>query len=635
MIRARVALCCAVALLSSIASVSRAATGDSAPAYGAPKIPCASLADLSLPDTQIISATKVSGALSYCNVIGVINKRVSQQDPDHFTYGIGFELNLPDGWVGRFEMMGGAGTDGSLQNPVGFVGTELASGWAVATDDGGHEDAPGNPLGWSDDDPNAGGTGHFGIDAQARIDYGYNAIAKTTLISRAIIASYYGALPRYSYLCGCSNGGRDAMIAAQREPDFFDGIIAGNPGFDLPRAAVAEAWNEVQLAPLATTLDLNGQPYVGNTFEPQDLAVASAAILSACDALDGLVDGIVDNYTACTNARVYPALETFTCSAKGSHGNEPHTGTCLSAAQVAALKNIYAGPKDSHGRPLYSSWFWDAGIWDPPNAFGAGFAAWNVALPGPASGTTNTAINLTLGAAAIPMIFATPPVVTPVAGPSGQEAFIFNYNFDTDASRIFAVAPGYPQSAMDFMTAIDFTHNGRSDLTPFTRHGGKMIIYDSINDGIFSGVDLVNWYKSLAEVHTDSERPGNDRQNSIRLYLVPNMAHCGGGPATASFGANVLTAITSWVERGTAPEAIVAANTNTVAPFPSDAPFDPRVAQNFPTGGTRPLCPYPRQSRYLGWGPTGKASSFACVDPNHDPGESRLQGGDTRPGPIH
>src|ERR1700683_1365602 len=98
---------------------------------------CASLMSLSLPKTQIISATEQSTPVAYCNVIGVINKRVSSQDPDHFTYGIGFELNLPDSWVGRFEMMGGGGTDGSVSSPMGSAGTELSMGWAVAADAGG------------------------------------------------------------------------------------------------------------------------------------------------------------------------------------------------------------------------------------------------------------------------------------------------------------------------------------------------------------------------------------------------------------------------------------------------------------------------------------------------------------------
>ncbi len=613
----RMAAILTVALLASLAlGAARAAADAGIP----PAVSCSSLTGLSLPNTQIISATESTTPVAHCNVIGVIDKRVSTQDPDGFTYGIGFELNLPDDWIGRFEMMGGGGTDGSLQNPLGSAGTELSEGWAVASDDGGHEDAPGNPaLGWTDDDPNAGGTAHFGIDEQARIDYGYNGIDQTTLISKQIIAGYYGSGPKYSYLWGCSNGGRDGMVASQRFPDYFDGIVSGNPGFDLPRAAVTEAWNEQQLAPLATRTDVNGQPYLPPTFPPQDLEVASAAILSACDGLDGLVDGIIDNYTACTDDVVFPALDAFTCSPGGAHGNTPHGGTCLTAAQVTALKGIYAGPTNSHGKPLYSSWYWDAGIWDPPSAFGAGFGAWNVSFFGPPN--VNTAINLTLGAGAIPMIFTTPPVVTPVAGPNGQEAFVFSYNFDTDAPKIFATAPGYPESSMDFMTAIQFMDGKRVDLRPFNDHGGKMIIYDSINDGIFSAVDLVNWYNSIHGVHA------GDTQSFVRLFLIPNMAHCGGGPATNSFSANMLSAITSWVEDGQAPNEIIAANTNTSSPFPSGGIFDPRVAENFPTDGTRPICSYPEQTRYVGSGAANDAANFTCVEPpaakSHHPVRTR------------
>lgn len=574
---------------------------------GGPAMSCVSVTSLALPSARIISATEVTSAGgSYCNVIGVIDERTSAQDPDHFVYGIGFELNLPDTWIGRFEMMGGGGTDGSVSSPVGSAGTELSQGWAVAADDGGHEDAPGNPaFNWIDDDSNAGGTGHFGIDEQARVDYGYNGIAKTTEISKLIIARYYGAGPQYSYLWGCSNGGRDAMVAAQREPYMFDGLVAGNPGFDLPRAGVAEAWNEQQLAPLATSTDSNGQPYLPPTFQAQDLEVASAAILSACDGLDGLVDGIIDNYAACTNDKVYPALAAYTCSANGAHGNTAHGGTCLTAGQVTALKRIYAGPRNSYGFPLYSSWFWDAGIWDPPSAFGAGWQAWNVSFFG--APNANTAINLTLGAGAIPMIFTNPPVVTPVAGTNGQEAFIFNYNFDTDAPTIYKPAPGYPESPMDFMTG---TPLGPSPfLFSFREHRGKMIMYDSVNDGIFSAVDLVEYYNLLNLVM------GGRADDFARLFMIPNMAHCGGGPATTSFSANLLAAITAWVEKGVAPNAIIAANTNTSSPFPSGAPFDPRVALNFPTGGTRPICAYPMQTRYKGTGATNDAANFVCVRP--------------------
>jgi Tannase and feruloyl esterase len=581
-----------------------------AAATTSPAVSCASLAELQLGDTRILSATHQSasaGLPGYCNVVGVIDERVSYQDPDHFTYGIVFELNLPDAWVGRFEVMGGGGLDGSVSNPTGFFGTELAQGWAVASDDGGHENpavppnSPPTGVTWQDGDDNAGGSAHFGVDEQAREDYGFNGILQTTLVSKRIVQHYYGEQPQHSYLCGCSNGGRDAMLAAERSPNLFDGVFAENPGFDLPQAAVAEAWNEQALAPLATTKDANGEPNLSTTFTNADLEVASAAILSACDGLDGLVDGIVDDFSACTNRIVYPALRRFTCRS----GQAPHSGACLTAAQVGALEKIFAGPRNSAGKPLYASWYWDAGIWDPPTEAPAlGWQAWNVSFFG--NPAYNTSANLTLGAAAIPMVFTTPPIVTPVNGPASQEGFVLSYDFDTDAPKIFATAPGYPLSAMQFMAATS------TDLRAFRDHGGRMIVLDSVNDGIFSGVAIVQWYEKLL----DEQR---DARGFVRLFMVPNMAHCGGGPGTTSFGANALAALTGWVEQGRTPHRIVAGNTDRVSPFPSAGLFDARVAANFPTGGTRPLCPYPRQSRYEGHGSTADAANFACVVPRREP----------------
>lgn len=570
----------------------------------APRASCAGLAGLNIPNTQILSAVQKSG---YCNVVGVINKRTSTQDPDHFTYAIGFALNLPNTWHGRFEMMGGGGTDGSLQSdPQGSAGVELGQGWAVAADDGGHEDSASNVVGgYQDDDANAGGSAHFAIDAQARRDYGYNGIEKTTTVAKQIISYYYNRDTDYSYIIGCSNGGRDAMVASQRFPSLFDGVISQNPGFNLPQAGLAEAWNEQQLGKLATSTDVNGQPFIPSTFPAQDMAVASAAILSACDALDGLVDGIIDNYHACTPKKVYPALASYTCGS-GTHGSTPHGGTCLTSAQVDALKKIYTGPVTSKGQRLYSNWFWDAGIWTPPTAPGAGWGFWNVVTaPVP---NVNTAINLTLGAGALPMVFQTPPVVTPVNGPTGQEAFVFHFNFDTDASKIFTRTQAYPESSMDFMAAVS------TDLRPFRQRGGRLIISSSVNDGIFSGAAIARWYRSM------NRQMGGRAGDFARLFMVPNMAHCGGGAATTDFAGNELTAITNWVEKGIAPERIVAANTNTASPYPAGAPFDPRVAMNFPTGGTRPLCPYPQIPAYKGKGMTNDASNFACVDPQFKPG---------------
>lgn len=573
------------------------------PAGVAPRGSCGSLTGLTLANAQILSAMPKSG---YCNVIGIINKRTSTQDPDHFTYGIGFALNLPNTWHGRFEMMGGGGTDGSLSaDPQGAAGVELTQGWAVAADDGGHEDKATNAVGgYQDDDSNAGGAQHFAVDEQARIDYGYNGIEETATISKMIIAEYYGLDAVYSYIMGCSNGGRDAMVASQRSPWLFDGVVAQNPGFNLPQAAIAEAWNEQALAPLATSQDVNGQPFIPDTFPSQDLAVASAAILSACDALDGLVDGIVDNYHACTNKRIFPALTAFTCGT-GTHGSTPHAGTCLTSAQVDALKKIFAGPVNAKGERLYSNWFWDAGIWTPPSAPGLGWAAWNV-VTAPVPGV-NTAANLTLGAGALPMVFTTPPVVTPVAGPTGQEAFVFRYSFDTDAPKIFTETKEYPQSSMDFMAAVS------TNLRPFKLRGGKLIVSSSVNDGIFSGASIARWYRDM---NRDMD---GDASDFARLFMVPNMAHCGGGPATSDFAVNELNAITAWVENGVAPDRIVATNHNTSSPFPSTGGlFDPQIAMHFPAGGTRPLCAYPKISNYKGAGMTNDAANFVCIDPQRD-----------------
>ena len=162
---------------------------------------------------------------------------------------------------------------------------------------------------------------------------------------------------------------------------------------------------------------------------------------------------------------------------------------------------------------------------------------------------------------------------------------------------------------MEYMTG---THSGPSpSLSAFRRHRGKLIMYDSVNDGIFSGVDLVSYYNQL-------DKTMGHAANFARLFMIPNMAHCGGGPGTTDFNANILTAITGWVEQGVAPDKIIAANTNKASPFPGSAPFDPKVAQNFPTGGTRPLCAYPKQARYKGTGSTKDAANFACVMPQGD-----------------
>ncbi len=530
---------------------------------------CADVAGYALSDTVITTAQEnpaANGLPAHCEVIGRINQR---NGADNLPFSIGFHLRMPDDWNGRFYFQGGAGTDGALPDSLGN-GSPLGEpqvlplGYAVISTDGGHD----NTL---DNDPNAGGTAAFGLDPQARIDYGYNALDRTTLAGKTIVTRYYGQEPQFSYFDGCSNGGRQAMVASQRFPNYFDGIVAGSPGFDLPKAAVAEAWNEQGLAPLATRTDVNGQPYLPDTFSDSDLQLAATAILAACDELDGVKDGIIDDYSACTTSRVAPQLEAAQCTGAKD-------ASCLSAEQVNALSRIFAsGARNSEGQPLYTRFPWDAGITGPTS-----LPLWSLGTPAqPGQPLVNNALNLTLGGGALPLIFITPPVPISV---DQLAAYIFGFDFDVDAPKIYARTSIYTESSMQFMTARS------TDRTAFRQNGGKMIIYHGLSDGVFSPFDTIRWYNAM-------DRRMGHAEDFIRLFLVPGMGHCSAGPATNSFSA--FTALVNWVEKGIAPDSIIAT-------APGGTPWP---------GRTRPLCAYPTQARYSGNGGIEEAANFVCEAP--------------------
>jgi feruloyl esterase len=531
---------------------------------------CADVASYGLPNTEVTTAQQnpaANGLPAHCEVIGRINPRTGL---DGKPYAIGFHLRMPDDWNGRFYFQGGGGTDGSLPNSLGNGSPTgepqvLPLGYAVISTDGGHD----NTL---DNDPNAGGTAAFGLDPQARLDYGYNALDQVTQLGKAIITAYYRHAPEYSYFDGCSNGGRQGMVASQRFPDYFDGIVAGAPGFNLPRAAVAEAWNEQALAPLATQTDVNGQPYLPDTFSDADLQLVRSAVLAACDALDGAEDGIVGNYLACRGSRALQAVRELQCS--GAKAND-----CLSAGQIQALEQIQAGPRNSRGQLLYASRPWDAGITAP-----ASWRQWILGSPAqPGQPLTNNALNLTLGGGALPLVFVTPPDPTPV---TDLAAYIFRFDFDRDAPRIYARSGVYTQSSMEFMSA------NSPDRTAFRQHGGKMILWHGLSDGVFSANDTIHWYNAL-----DRHEHGG-AADFARLFLVPGLGHCSTGPATSSF--SPFTALVNWVEHGVAPQSITAT-------APDGTPWP---------GRTRPLCAYPNYAQYTGSGNVEDAASFTCVGPD-------------------
>jgi Tannase and feruloyl esterase len=508
----------------------------------------------------------------HCEVLGAINERTGPLDGQR--YATKFHLRLPTAWNDNFFYQGGGGTDGNLGNADA---PQVQQGYAVVSTDSGHDNAGNNTA--------LAGAFQFGFDPQARSDYGYNGPAKVAVAAKALTKQFYGKSPQYSYFAGCSEGGREGLMFSQRYPDFFDGIVAGNPGMDLPKAAVAEAWDSQAFAAAARSLTPFGNPDLASSFTAAELASVGAAVLADCDAKDGLVDGMVFNPTACE----------FDPRTLGPSG----TGA-LSAVQVTALEKVFGGAKNSQGKSLYAGWYWDPGLAAP------GWRIWKIGPLFPAPG--NTALNTTLGGGALPFIFTTPPnsitggtglqasTVITSAGPnpgfSGlNDSFVpwvLSFNMDTDAPKIFARSGPFAESAMDFM------RTSGTNYKKFRKHGSKLIVYSGQADPVFSTKYHVKWYRKL--VHHSGAL--DKTQQFARLFIAPGMNHCGGGPSTSEFDA--FAAVKDWVEQGKAPKSLLAT-------APKETPWP---------GRTRPLCAYPDQARYGGHGSIEDAANFVCATPH-------------------
>jgi feruloyl esterase len=509
-----------------------------------------------------------------CEVTGALNERTGANGQ---RYAIRFRLRLPAQWNGRFFFEGGGGSNGNLGGAFGNLQGQqrtnaLTLGYAVASQDAGHDNAVNN-------DPSRNGTATFGFDPQARLDFGYNSYDQVAQTAKALIQAYYGRPPERSYYAGCSEGGREGMMMSQRFPGHFDGVLSCAPGFELPKAALfGEAWDTQTFAELAKSMgvyDRNGQPFLNKTFTDEDLDLVARAILGACDRLDNLEDGIIDNFTACTGEAVGPRLALVTC--KG-----PKRTTCLSPAQVAALQKVFGGAKNSKGESLYAAWAWDRGVGGSVNGnYNQGWRSWKM---GAYDSAVNNAINTTLGANTIPALFSTPPIAVAANGPAPL-AHLLSIDFDRDGARLTATAGEFTTPVLDFMRA------GSTNLAPFQSRGGKLVIVHGVSDPIFSIQDTIRWWNQVNAANHGAAA------DFVRVFAVPGMNHCAGGPATDQFDA--FAALVNWVEKGAPPERIVA-TAGAASPWPAR---------------TRPLCPYPTQARYSGSGSIEDAGSFVCRAP--------------------
>ncbi|MFZ6771765.1 tannase/feruloyl esterase family alpha/beta hydrolase [Undibacterium sp. SXout7W] len=529
-------------------------------ATGANLATCASLVGrLTYPDTTVTAVNDIAAGAQtvagkavprHCQVIGQMFQRVSPVDGQR--YAIGFEMRLPLNWNGRFFYQANGGTDGvvlAATGPVGGGGPldhALNQGFAVISSDAGHSDAQ-NPT--------------FGIDPQARLDYGYQAVGKLTPMAKSFIKSTYGKEPDRSYIGGCSNGGRHTLVAAARYAELYDGFLVGDPGIRLPLASIANLAGAKLYNKLATT---PGDLSTGFTLAER--ALVSNAVLAKCDSLDGVKDGLVQDVAACQAAFNFER-DVPVCSGA-------RDGTCLSPAQKTAIGSLFTGATTESGNLVYTSFPYDAGLAT------AGWASWKFNMP--------TQRN----AGAIGLIWQSPP-----ENATGFDAqnFLVNGNIESMVAKVNATSGLYTESGMSFMTPPN-----RTDLSAVKKRGGKLLAYHGTSDPIFSSNDTAAWYESVRAAN------GGDASNFARYFPVPGMNHCSGGPATEQF--DMLTPLVNWVEKGLAPDVVQAS----VRGPGNSGGVSADVPSSWAANRTRPLCAYPKVAKYKGSGSIEDAANFSC-----------------------
>jgi hypothetical protein len=506
----------------------------------------------------------------HCELFGKLQDRMGANGQ---TYAIRFHMRLPIEWNGRFFFGGGGGSNGFVGAATGNLlgaqsDTALNRGYAVVTQDSGHDNARNN-------DPKLQGTATFGWDAQARRNYGYASIGTVTTAAKAIIRTYYGRPPAYSYFVGSSKGGQEAFMAVQRFGREFDGVLAGYPGFRLATAATAgEMWDNQAFAAVArdaNALGSDGFPLINRAFSDEDLALVAGAVLDACDALDGLKDGMIFAFTRCTTARVRPVLARMTC--RGTKAV-----SCLSAAQTAAMVRVYDGARDRKGKLLYAPWAWDAGIGGrSPDGYFNGWRQWKL---GSAASPTNNAANVTLAIGTVSAVFTSPP--TPLAAdPTSYVRYALGLDVTATEAASRVKWGQFNESSVDFMNA------DARDLGNFAGHGGKLLVFHGVSDPVFSIMDTIAWFDRV-----NAFEKGRAAR-FLRLFAVPGMNHGGGGPSADQV--DYFSALVAWTERGEAPDRLVATARATTAW----------------KGRTRPLCAFPLEARYTVGDPE-QAASFTC-----------------------
>lgn len=449
----------------------------------------------------------------------------------YITAQVGIKIGLPAVWSGRFIEMGCGGHCGTLPEDEQFAmrcGLALSRGYACIVSDMGHE-----------------GTGADGLWAyrnlEAQLDWGYRATHVTALAGKALLERFYHRSAAKSYFLGASTGGRQALEEAQRFPWDFDGIVAIAPPVDLAMTYLTLAWGYRSLH------DATGKPLLGR----EELELLTDSAVAQCDMDDGVKDGVIGDPLHC---RFDPA--TLTC-------RDGRTSHCLTSSQVEAVKKVYGGPLDAKGTPLSLGGPLpgsELGEWDHSPSSG-----WGISYLGVGGDFSYEGLMLE----GLRYLF-----FWPQAGPGWKLA---DLDFDRESRRM-----GLMQTLYDA---------GNPDLRCFKSTGGRLLIFQGLNDNAVSPRRTIDYYETM-------ERTLGGRaatQSFARLFVLPGVAHGAGGPGADTV--DYLSAIEAWVEKGQAPDRLLAAHLKG-----SDG-----------VAFTRPVYPYPIRATYRGSGDPNNAANFAPV----------------------
>jgi hypothetical protein len=521
---------------------------------------CESLASLSLDHATVTAATSVpAGTFTPPTLPGATTPatpipnlpafcRVEITSSPTSDSSIGIEVWLPQNWNGKYLQSGNGGFAGIV--PYSSLARDIQRGYAAAGTDDGHADPVNTDASWA--------LGH----PQKIIDFGFRALKETTDKAKAVIRAFAGSAPQYSYFAGCSDGGREALMESQRYPDDFDGIVVGDPANNQVGLLTQFIWDSQAL--LATS-----DSYI----PPAKLPAITNAALAACDVADGVQDGVISNPRRC-----HFNPDELLCTGGDND-------SCLTAPQLAALKKIYYGPHNSAGQTI------NPGFLPGAEAYAGGWPTW-ITGPGPGADSITKAAQYQFGINFFRYLVFKDPNWN-----------LTTFNFDTDVDKTLAT-PIADMALEDVLSSVD------PDLSAFRAHNGKMIQYHGTTDAAIPPGNSIEYRRSvLAFFGVYDQKDTKDTvSNFYRLFLVPGMQHCSGGPGANTFGQgvpladsahDVIKALEAWVERGQAPDQIIATN------YTNDDPTQPALF-------SRPLCPYPALARWNGTGDAADAANWSC-----------------------